>query len=172
MTKTAVTCSAAALLLIAIGAAVMLFPSPAVAQTPAGASGKATPPPAGWMGKWVGMYDGQDREGKVAPAGYKVLNPPEPDTTELVVSLMQPWALARHDATDFEIEDSGQLCRPTGPVRGNQTSEFELVVSPEKITIIGGTGGGILTGGIRRIYLNRPHLKNPPLTYLGDWVGH
>ena len=33
-------------------------------------------------------------------------------------------------------------------------------------------GGGIHTGGIRRIYRNRPHLKNPPLTYLGDWIAH
>jgi len=145
---------------------------PSVAQTSSNASGKKTAAPAGWQGKWVGMYEGQDREGKIAPPGFKVLYPPEPDTIELVDSLLQPWAKARGLTTSYELEDPGQICRPTGPLRGNATSEFELLASAEKITIVGGTGGGILTGGIRRIYLNRGHLKNPPLTYYGDSVGH
>ena len=172
MTRTQRMLCRFALVLITGIAARMIFALSAVAQTPSGASGKATPPPVGWMEKWVGMYAAQDREGKIAPPGYKVLLPPEPDTLELALALAQPWARMRHDATDYELEDTGQICRPTGPLRGNQTSDFQLVASPEKITILGGTGGGILTGGIRRIYMNRPHLKNPPLTYLGDWVGH
>jgi len=97
---------------------------------------------------------------------------PEPDTIALVESLLQPWAKARGKSTSYELEDPGQICRPTGPLRGNAVSDFELLASPEKITIIGGTGGGILTAGIRRIYLNRPHLKNPPLTYFGDSIAH
>ena len=153
---------------IAAGIAVL----PAAAQTSGSASGKKTAAPAGWQEKWVGMYEGQDRAGQIAPPGFKVLHPPEPDTIELVDSLLQPWAKARGTSTSYELEDPGQICRPTGPLRGNSTSEFELLASPEKITIVGGTGGGILTGGIRRIYLNRPHLKNPPLTYYGDSVAH
>jgi hypothetical protein len=145
---------------------------PAEAQTSNSAAGKKTAAPARWQEKWVGMYEGQDRAGKVAPPGFKVLHPPEPDTIELVESLLQPWAKARGKSTSYELEDPGQICRPTGPLRGNSTSEFELLASLEKITIIGGTGGGILTGGIRRIYLNRPHLKNPPLTYYGDSIAH
>ena len=145
---------------------------PAAAQTSRSTAETKTAAPAGWQEKWVGMYEGQDRAGKIAPPGFKVLYPPEPDTIELVDSLLQPWAKARGMSTSYELEDPGQLCRSTGPLRGNATSEFELVASPEKITIIGGTGGGILTGGIRRIYLNRPHLKNPPLTYYGDSIAH
>ena len=135
-------------------------------------SGSGTPSHAGWQEKWMGMYDDQDRPGRIAPPGYKVLYPPEPETIELVDSLSQPWARMRREATDFEIEDSGLLCRPTGPFRRAQTGDFELLVSPEKITVVGGSGGGFLTAGIRRIYLNRPHLRNPPLTYMGDWIGH
>jgi hypothetical protein len=145
---------------------------PAAAQTSGGTTGKKTAAPAGWQEKWVGMYEGQDRAGKIAPPGIKVLPPPERDTIALVESLLQPWAKARGKSTSYELEDPGQLCRPTGPLRGNAVADFELVASPEKITIIGGTGGGILTGGIRRIYLNRPHLKNPPLTYFGDSIAH
>jgi len=159
------------LILIATMAAAGLLGSRAAAQSDA-SGGRKTPPPAGWMEKWVGMYEGQDREGKIAPPGFKVLYPPEPDTIELVDSVSQPWARARREATNYELEDPGQICRPTGPLRGNSTSEFQLLASPEKLTIIGGTGGGILTGGIRRIYMTRGHLKNPPLTYMGDWIGH
>ena len=169
MKRTAGTLCRSAVVVIAITG---LSALPATAQTGGSAAGKKTAAPAGWQEKWVGMYEGQDREGQVAPPGYKVLYPPEPDTIELVDSLLQPWAKARGKTTSYELEDPGQICRPTGPLRGNSTSEFELLASPEKITIVGGTGGGILTGGIRRIYLNRGHLKNPPLTYYGDSVGH
>lgn len=160
------------LILIAVIAAVRPHALQAAAQNdPISAANKAAPP-AGWQDKWMGMYAGQDRPGKIAPPGFKVLHPQEPDTIELVDSLSQPWAKMRREATSFELEDPGQLCRPTGPLRGNHRGDFQLLVSPGKITIIAGTGGGILTAGIRRIYLNRPHLKNPPLTYLGDWIGH
>jgi hypothetical protein len=117
------------------------------------------------------MYEQQDREGKVAPPGFKVDYAPEPDTIELIDSLTQPWARARREATVWNVEDSA-LCRPQGTVRKDSSLDFQIAVSPEKLTIIGGRGGGIYLGGSRRIYLNRPHLKNPPLTYMGDWVGH
>lgn len=160
-----------ALFLIMISMIAALEVMPGAAQSNVASAGNRTAPPADWQKKWVGMYEGQDRQGRIAPPGFKAF-PPEPDTIELVDSLLQPWAKARGQTTSYELEDPGQLCRPTGPLRGNAVSEFELLASPEKITIIGGTGGGILTGGIRRIYLNRPHLKNPPLTYYGDSVAH
>jgi hypothetical protein len=164
-------CGAAQCLIAVIVVLGTLAPS-ALAQSSGNSAVRKTAPPASWPEKWAGMYEGQDRLGKVAPPGFKVTPPPEPDTIELVDSVSQPWVRARQQVTSYELEDGGQICRPTGPLRGNSTSEFQLVFSPEKITIIGGTGGGILTGGIRRIYLNRPHLKNPPLTYLGDWIAH
>ena len=169
-----------ALLLVVIIAATILFASTGVSQTTSPTSGG---PPAGWMEKWVGRYAGQDRLGKIVPPGYKVLlvhelpaelkrGPHEPDEIEVVESLLQPWALARTDATDYEVEDPGILCRPTGLFMSAQGGTFELLASPEKLTMVIMTNGGIHTGGIRRIYMNRPHLRNPPLTYRGDAVGH
>ena len=160
-----------AIVLIAVTVAAGICAVPAAAQTSGSAAGKKTAAPASWQEKWVGMYEGQDRRGQVAPPGFKAY-PPEPDTIALVESLLQPWTKARGKSTSYELEDPGQICRPTGPLRGNAVSDFELLASPEKITIIGGTGGGILTAGIRRIYLSRPHLKNPPLTYFGDSIAH
>lgn len=159
------------LILIAITVAAGIHALPAAAQT-SGSAAKKTAAPAGWQEKWMGMYAGQDQAGQVAPPGFKVLYAPEPDTIELVDSLLQPWARARQEATNYETEDPGQICRPTGVLSRNASMDFQLVVFPEKITMVGGTGGGILTAGVRRIYMNRPHLKNPPLTYMGDWIGH
>jgi hypothetical protein len=150
-------------------AATLLFSLNAAAQISASGAAKATPPPAGWMEKWVGMWATDPAPRRTRPDGR---GNPDYGLDEIVVPLSQPWALARRDATDFEIEDAGQICRPTGLFRAGSGGAIELLASPEKITIITRGGGGMLTGGIRRIYLNRPHLKNPPLTYNGDSVAH
>jgi hypothetical protein len=161
----------AVLILTSIVVAAEMLNLAAAAQTTSTSARKRTSPPAGWQEKWVGMYEGQDRQGKNAPPGFKVEYPPEPDTIELIDSVTQPWAKARREETVWNIEDSA-LCRPQGTVRKDSSLDFQIAVSPEKITLIGGRGGSIYLGGSRRIYMNRPHLKNPPYTYLGDWVGH
>ena len=143
------------------------FTLSAVAQTPAGPA-KATPPPSGWTEKWVGMWNTDAAPRRTRPVGGN----PDYGLDEIVIARLQPWALARSQATDPELEDMGQLCKPTGLLRAGSGGPIELLASPEKITLIARGGGGIGTGGIRRIYLNRPHLKNPPLTYFGDSVGH
>jgi len=152
--------------------ATLCFALTAAAQT-AGRPASATPPPAGWPGgmmeKWVGMWATDGPPNRTRPDGT---GNPDYGLDELVVPLSQPWALARRDATDYEIEDTGQICRPTGPFRAGGGAAIQLLASADKITIISRGGGGLHTGGIRRIYLNRPHLKNPPLTYNGDSVGH
>jgi hypothetical protein len=153
----------------ALVAAPLAFALAAAAQTAASPAAKRTPPPPGWMEKWVGLWatDPAPRRTRTDGGGN-----PDYGLDEIVVPLSQPWALARRDATDFEIEDAGQVCRPTGLFRAGSGGAIEFLASPEKITLIARGGGGMLTGGIRRIYLNRPHSKNPPLTYNGDSVAH
>ena len=159
---------------VGLALAALCFDLTAAAQT-SGRPANATPPPAGWpppsmasMEKWAGMWatDPPLRRTRGDTGN------PDYGLDDLVVPLSQPWALARRDATDFEIEDTGQICRPTGLFRAGGGAAIELLASPEKLTIISRGGGGLHTGGIRRIYLNRPHLKNPPLAYNGDSVGH
>jgi len=103
-----------------------------------------------------------------APPGYAAS---DPDLRKAVIPLLQSWARAKLDATDYDSEDLSLICRPHSSLR-QAGANFELLASSEKITMITLTGGGIYTAGIRRIYLNRSHLKNAPLTYMGDWVGH
>lgn len=73
------------------------------------------------------------------------------------------------EATDFTLEETGQWCRSTGLMLAAQVRGFQFVVSPGRITVI---GSGFTTGGLRRIYLDRGHLKNPPMTSWGDSVGY
>lgn len=161
------------LLRMVLVAVPLFFTRAAVAQTAAGPpakspAAKATPPPSGWMEKWVGMWE-------TDPAPRRTLGTagnPDWGLNEIITPLLQPWALARREATDPEFEDPAQLCKPSGLFLAGSGGAFELLGSPGNITLIARGGGGISTGGIRRIYLNRPHLKNPPLTFYGDSVGH
>jgi hypothetical protein len=156
----------------------MVFVQAAVAQTDAWPAPKSTEPPPNWVEQWVGMYGPQDHPGKNAPPGFKVLNSfDEMGVGGVVATHSMAWANARRDITDFEADDPGMLCKPTGLfiVGLGEDQAFEFLVSPGKITLMAlGTAGGagIATGGVRRIYMNRGHLKNPPLTWNGDSVGH
>ena len=47
-----------------------------------------------------------------------------------------------------------------------------MLAAPGKIVLVGMGGGGLQTIGVRRIYLNRPHLRKALLTWNGDSVGH
>ena len=55
-----------ALVLIALIVMMGTLAISALAQSSSSA-GKKTAPPASWPEKWIGMYEGQDRLGKVAP---------------------------------------------------------------------------------------------------------
>jgi hypothetical protein len=127
------------------------------------------------MEKWVGVYKvvggfqpGSGMSPVEAPPG---LTPSSQDLRVPVLPLLQPWALAKMEATDYNSEDLSLICRPHSALR-QADRDFMLLASPEKITMITMTGGGIYTAGLRRIYLNRPHLRNPPFTYNGEWVAH
>lgn len=164
----------AALHIFVLGVGLSSYALPSAAQLPY--SARSFPPmvgdpaPEDWMEKWAGNYLNQDQSGvEEVPRGYTVLNPFR-YLDDTVIPLLTPWAQARMEATDFEVEESGQVCRPTGIMMAAQNRSFQLVVAPGRITTIG--GGGVHTAGIRRIYLDRGHLKNPPLTSLGDSVGY
>ncbi len=143
-----------------------------LAQAAAAAdAAKQTPPPPNWMEQWVGQYGGVDQEGKNPPPGFTIITP-QSQEDEVAAAHSQPWAKLRREATSFEYEALAGLCKPSGIFRAYNVAPFQLYASPEKILMTSDAGGGIYTSGIRRIYLNRPHLENPPPTFFGDSVGH
>ena len=141
---------------------------PAAAQSGGGASSEATAPPPHWEEQFAGPYG--DSENQMPPGfpPYATTNPFR-IIEKVIAPLLQPWAAARKEATIFEIEEVGAFCRPTGLLLRHQNRGFQLVVSPGRITLVGAQLPG---NPIRRIYFNRDHLKNPPLTSMGDSVAH
>jgi hypothetical protein len=165
------------LCLLALFAGAAIKPAPATAQTvaqkmaAASDQSKRTPPPANWVEQWVGQYGGVDQEGKNPPPGFTIITP-QSEEDNVAIAHSQEWVKARREATSFEYEDLASVCKPSGIFRAYSVAPFQLYASADKILMTGDAGGGIYTSGIRRIYLNRPHLENPPLTFFGDSVGH
>ena len=153
---------------VAMAAALLVPALTVAAQSRAEPPREGTPPPPNWERQWNGVYGRQDPAGRIAPPGFTVVNP-RADMDDLVIPLLNPWAYARYEATELDVEDPGLVCRPTGLQAAHAQRGFTLVASPGRLTLI---GDGVDTAAIRRIYLNRGHLKNPPLTYWGDSVAH
>jgi len=86
--------------------------------TSAAQSAKPTAPPPNWIEQWSGNYANQDQPGREAPPGYKVLNPFS-SLDEVIIPLLQPWAAARREETDFELEEDGQVLSTYRAVTGS-----------------------------------------------------
>ena len=153
---------------LALTAALLVAPLPAAAQSSVAASTRATSPAANLEEQFSGLWG--DSENQMPPGfpPYATTNPFR--TIERVIApLLTPWAVARKEATIFEIEEVGSFCRPTGLLLRHQNRGFQLVVSPGRITLVGAQLPG---NPIRRIYLNRDHPKNLLPTSAGDSIGH
>jgi hypothetical protein len=101
-------------------AMVAAFLGPALtvaAQSHADPPFKGTPPPKNWEQQWNGVYGPQDAAGRNAPPGFTVLNP-RANMDDLVIPLLTPWARARYEATELDVDDPGavlgRLSRPLG----------------------------------------------------------
>ena len=153
----------AAALLMATAAA-----SATTAQSSGESSSKATGPPPNWEEQFTGWFGDSENQ---MPPGFPPYSTTNPFRTieKVIAPLLQPWAAARKDATIFEIEEVGSFCRPTGLFLRHQNRGFQLLVSPGRITLVGTQLPG---NPIRRIYLNRDHLRNLPLASSGDSVAH
>jgi len=85
---------------------------------------------------------------------------------DLVTSHLQPWAKARMEATDGIADDTGQVCLPDGIFRyPSMAGQFEWLQEPGRIVQVFGI---INTASVKRIYMDRPHPKNP----IPSWNGH
>ena len=85
---------------------------------------------------------------------------------DLIVPHLQPWAKARMEATDGVADDTGQVCLPDGIFRyPSMAGRFLWLPERGRIVMV---FSNINTAGVRRIYLDRPHPKNP----IPSWNGH
>lgn len=139
--------------------AALLAPGAAAAQTRI--------PPA-FLGTWqsLGLNPG------APPLGAPATELPYEVIDKKLVDYVQPWALAQHDATEWNTDDTGQVCKLDGIFRqghGTGAGNFRLVeAGPNKLYQI---WSSIDEHGLVRVYLNSPHPRNVPLTFNGDARG-
>lgn len=116
---------------------------------------------------WTGFYTlGGARE--LANAGLKQDAPGE-QLNDLIIPHLQPWAKARMEATDGIADDTGQVCLPDGIFRyPSMAGRFLWLQERGRIVMV---FQNVNTAGVRRIYLDRGHPKNPTPTWNGHSTG-
>jgi hypothetical protein len=113
---------------------------------------------------WTGYYTlATGRE--LAGTGFKQDSPGE-QLNNLIIPRLQPWAKARMEATDGIADDTGQVCLPDGIFRyPSMAGRFLWLQERDRIIM---AFQSINTAGVRRIFLNSSHPKDP----IPSWNGH
>ena len=145
--------------IIAAAIAALVLPAAAGAQTKV--------PPA-FLGTWasLGLNPGP------SPLGAPPTELPYEVLDKKLGDLVTPWALAEHNVTEWNTDDTGQVCKLDGIFRqghGTGAGNFRLVeAAGNKLYQV---WSSVDEHGLARIYLESPHPRNVPLTYNGDARG-
>lgn len=147
-------------MLAAALSAFTLLASPCLAQT--------APSYAANHPDWIGYYRNSHAD---ELQGFK---PSFTDDKLLDVEIekhLQPWAKVKMEQTNGVAEDTGAICQLDGPfrlvIRGG-SFQWLPTLDGKKILLV---SGGIYSAGVRKVYMDRPHPKYPPPTWLGDSIG-
>jgi hypothetical protein len=128
--------------------------SPYVAQ-----AGEAQPGPS--HADWFGFYklaSGNDLAG---------FTPENQNLRPVVVARLQPWARLKMEQTNGVADDTGAICQLKGFLRTQVIGGFLWLPTGNQILMVGESS----SSGVRRIFLDRPHPKYPPPTWLGHSIG-
>ena len=133
---------------------------------PALAAAQTAIPPA-FLGTWMGM----GLNPGPSPLGAPATELPWAALDKALGDYMLPWAIAKQQALEWNIDDTGQVCKPTGIFRqGNATgAAFRFVeAAPGRLYQV---GGSIDQRGVQRIYLDVPPARTPRPTWNGESRG-
>jgi hypothetical protein len=120
-------------------------------------------PPADYA-DWIGFYRMTNR-----PKDLDGLQPTNVALAPVINARLQPWAIAKMEATDGEADDTGQICQPTGLFRATSVGGFLFLPDPVTTRLVNST---IETGGVQRVYMKRTHPRNLRPTWNGDSIGY
>ena len=84
---------------------------------------------------------------------------------------MLPWAIAKQQATEWNIDDTGQVCKPTGPFRQGHAGGGGFRFVDAGGGMLYQVGGSIDQRGVQRIRLNGPRSRTPRPSWNGESVG-
>ena len=116
---------------------------------------------------WTGFFTLANGR-QLAGTGLKQDFPGE-ELNKFITPYLQPWAKARMEATDGIADDTGQVCLPDGIFRyPSMAGRFIWLDEGSRILMV---FQNINTAGVRRIYMDRPHPKDPVPSWNGDSIG-
>ena len=133
---------------------------------PALAAAQTAIPPA-FLGTWAGM--GLDPA--PPPLGAPPTELPWAALDKAIGDYMLPWAIAKQQSTEWNIDDTGQVCKPTGIFRQGHAggAGFRFVeAAPGTLYQV---GGSIDQRGVQRIRFDVPHSRTPRPTWNGESTG-
>jgi len=146
----------------------LLFAAALAALLAPAAAGAQTKIPSAFLGTWasLGLNPG------APPLGAPTTELPYEVIDKKLGDFVAPWALAEHDAIEWNSDDTGQVCKLDGIFRqghGTGAGNFRLVEAPgNKLYQV---WSSVDEHGLVRIYLNSAHPRNVPLTFNGDARG-
>ena len=117
----------------------------------------------GWVGVWG--------TARTPPPGAPPVELPYDDLVKQTLSVLQPWALAKREATEWNSDDTGQVCKQGSIFRQGHAfgSRFRFLEANGKLYEIHPLHE---IHGLHKIYFNSPHPRNVPLTWNGDSRAH
>ena len=133
---------------------------------PALTEAQTTIPPA-FLGTWasLGLNPGPP------PLGAPPTELPYAEIDKRLGEFLQPWAIAEQQGLEWNIDDTGQVCKPTGIFRqghGTGAGGFRFVAVPGRLYQVWSSTD---ERGVQRIHLDSPRPRNVPLTWNGDSRG-
>jgi hypothetical protein len=133
---------------------------------PALATAQTAIPPA-FLGTWAGM--GLDPG--PPPLGAPPTELPWAALDKAIGEYALPWAIAKQQSIEWNVDDTGQVCKPTGIFRQGHAggAGFRFVeAAPGTLYQVGGSAD---QRGVQRIYFDVPHSRTPRPTWNGESRG-
>ena len=130
-------------------------------------AGAQTTLPSAFLGTWasLGLNPGP------SPLGAPATELPWAALDKAIGQYMLPWAIEKQQATEWNIDDTGQVCKPTGPFRQGHAGGGGFRFVDAGGGMLYQVGGSIDQRGVQRIRLNGPRSRTPRPTWNGESVG-
>ena len=141
-------------------AAVLVFSLPALA-------GAQTAVPPAFLGTWAGL----GLNPGASPLGAPPSELPWAALDKALGNFMLPWAIAYQQTIEWNIDDTGQVCKPTGPFRQGHASGAGFRFVAAGPGMLYQVGGSIDQRGVQRIALDAPRSRTPRPTWNGESTG-
>ena len=141
-------------------AAVLVFSLPALA-------GAQTAVPPAFLGTWAGL----GLNPGAPPLGAPSSELPWAALDKALGNFMLPWAIAYQQTIEWNIDDTGQVCKPTGPFRQGHASGAGFRFVAARPGMLYQVGGSIDQRGVQRIALDAPRSRTPRPTWNGESTG-